>query len=348
MNRLGSLYWIVILVSVAISGCTSTIKMEPAQSLSKEQAIVFGKVNVFVDGRHIEMTTSFFAHGFKSYLTIEFRQKGSSTTMEYKVDETGYFFWALAPGEYEVLGTHGFSAEVGAFDMMVPLAQRVWIPFTAQAEESVYLGDLTIELRRNRQAKQRLDDNYSEAIKEFHKRYPSARVKQLKKVIKLESPDPGTYTNVAHICSAGWGNYCSSDNIGITPISPDRLQDVVVVSTAPTLRWVPSSMPGVMYDVAIYEAYDSTWQKIVLDQLTGNKTWRRGRLLTYAQGLKTPRFKPDVSLQPDTTYLWSVRLRRGDTVSTWSQVKRTIYHVGQWHFSTEQWEAWLNFTTPSQ
>ena len=343
MKILGSLYWIIILVSVAMSGCTTTIKMEPAQSLSKEQAIVFGKVNVIVDGKHIKMTTS----GFKSYLTIEFRQKGSSTTMEYKVDETGYFFWALAPGEYEVLGTYGL-ADLSFYEWRVPLAQRVWIPFTTQPGESLYLGDLTIELRRNRQAKQRLDDNYSEAIKEFQKRYPGARVKQMKKVTNLESPDPGTYAKVTHICYGGWGNYCSSDNIGITPTSPDRLQDVVVVSTAPTLRWVPSPIPGVMYDVAIYEAYDSTWQKITLDLLTGNETWRRGRLLTYAQGLTTPRFKPDVLLQPDTTYLWSVRLRRGDTVSTWSQVERTIYHVGQWQFSTEQQEAWLNFTTPSQ
>ena len=345
MKILGFLYWIVILVSVAISGCTTTLKMEPAQSMSKEQAIVFGKVNVIVDDKHIKMTTS----GFKSYLTVEFRQKGSSTIMEYKIDETGYFYWALSPGEYEVLGTYGFSADVGTWEMMVPLAQRVWIPFIAQPEESLYLGDLTLELSKNHHANQRLDDNYSEAIKEFHKKYPSARVEPLNKVTKLEPTDPGTYTKVTDICSIDWGEYCSFKNIGVKPTSPDRLQDVVVESTAPNLRWVPSSDPSVKYDVAIYEAYDSTWHKINLDLLTGKESWRRGRLMIYAQGLTTPTFKPDVSLQPETTYLWSVRLRRGDTVSTWSQAKRTLVHPGAfWYFLVEQWEMWFNFTTPSK
>ena len=87
MKILRSMYWIAVLVSVLLAGCTTAVKMDAARSLSKEQAIVFGKVNVSVDGKHIKMTTS----GFKSYLTIEFRQQGSSTIMEYKVGKTGYF-----------------------------------------------------------------------------------------------------------------------------------------------------------------------------------------------------------------------------------------------------------------
>ena len=343
MKTMKSLFWIAVIVSVLLTGCTAAVKMETARSLSKEQVIVFGKVNATVDGRHIKMSTS----GFKSYLTIEFRQAGSPTIMEYKVDETGYFFWALAPGEYEVLGTYGF-ADVGWFEMKVPLAQPVWIPFTVQPEvESLYLGDLTLAVSKNRPIVQKLNDNYSESIKEFHKRYPGAHTDPLNKATKLEPLNPGTYSKVTNICTGNWGINCSS-NIGITSISPDRLQDVIVASTAPTLRWVPSFIP-VKYDVAIYEAYDSTWRKINFDLLTGNERWRRGRLLIYAQGLTTPTFKPDVSLQPDTTYLWSVRLRRGNIVSTWSQVKKTRIHpTAAWYIMVEQWETWLNFTTPSK
>lgn len=320
---------------VVLTGCTTTVKMDTARSLSTEQAIVFGKVNVIVDGKHIKMTTS----GFKSYLTIEFRQKGSSIIMEYKVDETGYFFWTLAPGEYEVLGTYGFSAEVGWFDMMVPLAQPVWIPFTVQSEvESLYLGDLTIELSKSRHVVQRLKDNYSQAIKEFNRRYPGTQTKPQNKVTTLQPLNPGNYTKVTHLCSGSWGKYCSS--------SHGSLEDVVVESTDPILRWAPSPMLDVTYDVAIYEAYDSTWRKINFDLLTGKKRWRRGRLLLYAQDLTAPTFKPDVLLQPNTTYVWSVRLRRGDAVSTWSQVKNTLVHPTTfWFFMIEQWETWPNFTT---
>jgi len=344
MKILGSLYWIVILVLVAISGCTTTLKMEPAQPLTKEQAIVFGKVNVIVDGRYIKMTTS----GFKSYLTVEFRKKGSSTIMEYKIDETGYFYWALAPGEYEVLGTYGLAA-VGTWEMGVPLAQRVWIPFTVEPGKSLYLGEITLELSKNRHAKQRLDDNYSEAIKEFKKKYPNTHTGPLKKVTNLEPFNPGTYTKVTDICSGDWGIDCSLNSIGVTPTSPDRRQDIVISSTVPTFRWEPSSVSGVKYDVVIYEAYDSTWRKINLDLVTGKERWRPGRLQVYAQDLTAPAFKPDASLLSDTTYLWSVRLRRGDTVSTWSQVKHTLVRPNTfWWFAVEQWEAWFNFTTPNK
>lgn len=333
-------------MTVVLTGCTTAVKMEAARSLSKEHTIVFGKVNASVDGKHIKMTTS----GFKSYLTIEFRQKGSSTITEYKIDETGYFYWALAPGEYEVLGVYGFSADVGPFEMMVPLAQPIWIPFTVHPKvESLYLGNLSLELSKNRHIVQKLDDKYSKSIKEFHKKYPGAHTDPLNKVTRLEPLNPGTYAKVTYICTGGWGIYCSSNHIGVTPTSPDRLQNVVVSSTTPTLRWAPSSIPDIKYDVAIYEAYDSAWRKINLDLLTKKERWRRGRLLEYVQGLTTAKLKPDVSLQPDTTYLWSVRLRRGDTVSTWSQVKNTLIHPGSfWYFSVEQWETWLNFTTPSE
>ena len=346
MKTMKSLLWIAVIVSVLLAGCTTAVKMETARSLSKEQVIVFGKVNVFVDGRHIKMTPS----GFKSYLTIEFREVGSSTIMEYKVDETGYFFWALPPGDYEVLGVYGFSAEVGLFEMMVPLAQPVWIPFTVQPEaESMYLGDLTLRLNKKRPVVQMLKDNYSVSIKAFRKMYPDAHTDPLNKVTKLEPLNPGTYVKETYICSENWGEFCSFNNVGITPTSPDRLQDVVVESTEPTLQWNPSPIPDVKYDVAIYEAYDSNWRKINLDLMMGKERWRRGRLVRYVQGLTSPTFKLDVPLQPDTTYSWSVRLRRGDSVSTWSQVKNTLIHPFTfWYFTVEQWETWLNFTTPSK
>ena len=61
MKTMKSLFWIAVIVSVLLTGCTTAVKVETALSLSKEQVIVFGKVNVIVDGRHIKMTTS----GFK-------------------------------------------------------------------------------------------------------------------------------------------------------------------------------------------------------------------------------------------------------------------------------------------
>jgi hypothetical protein len=40
--------------------------------------------------------------------------------------------------------------------------------------------------------------------------------------------------------------------------------------------------------------------------------------VSYAEGLKEPRYAPKTPLEPGRRYQWSVRLRDGDTVSSWS------------------------------
>jgi hypothetical protein len=48
----------------------------------------------------------------------------------------------------------------------------------------------------------------------------------------------------------------------------------------------------------------------------------RGPVLAYAEGLQKPRYTPP-ALQRGQRYEWSVRLRDGDTVSTWSTTSQT-------------------------
>ena len=50
MKRVGSVSWIVVLVSVVLTGCATVPVLEKAHS--QGQAIIFGKVNVIVDGKH--------------------------------------------------------------------------------------------------------------------------------------------------------------------------------------------------------------------------------------------------------------------------------------------------------
>ena len=46
-----------------------------------------------------------------------------------------------------------------------------------------------------------------------------------------------------------------------------------------------------------------------------------GALVAYAEGLREPRWSPP-SLQPGRLYQWTVRLRDGDTVSSWSTTEQ--------------------------
>jgi len=84
-----------------------------------------------------------------------------------------------------------------------------------------------------------------------------------------------------------------------------------VVDGRPQLAWKPSTAAGVTYDVAIYESLTLT-----VDLPTAPRA--RGALVAYAEALPEPSFKPQQPLAPGKRYMWSVRLRNGDTVTSWS------------------------------
>jgi hypothetical protein len=50
----------------------------------------------------------------------------------------------------------------------------------------------------------------------------------------------------------------------------------------------------------------------------GQKRWVEGQIVHYAPGLTTPEFSPPEPLDPGRRYFWSVRVRDGARVSSWS------------------------------
>ena len=91
-----------------------------------------------------------------------------------------------------------------------------------------------------------------------------------------------------------------------------------VDSLQPTFRWEPSPGPDVTYDFVIYEGIkvESFWE--------GTKR-SVGKEVYYRQGLKEPEHKIEEPLKPETEYYWSVRIRRGDTVSEWAIYDYTLF-----------------------
>jgi hypothetical protein len=68
----------------------------------------------------------------------------------------------------------------------------------------------------------------------------------------------------------------------------------------------------------------------------------RGKLVAYAERLPEPRFQPEQPLRPASKYLWSVRLRKDDAVSTWSTTSFSAFMFGGW---TNSAGYWFGFTT---
>lgn len=108
---------------------------------------------------------------------------------------------------------------------------------------------------------------------------------------------------------------------GVKPIAPavgNPAFPSVVDSLQPIFRWEPAPYANATYDFIIYEDIkeESLWE--------GTKH-AVGREIYYREGLKAPEHRLEQPLQPDSEYYWSVRLRRGDQVSNWSQYNYTVF-----------------------
>ena len=145
------------------------------------------------------------------------------------------------------------------------------------------------------------------------------------------------YARVIDICDGAWGVRCSQSLQGVEPLSPQGTAEGVPVtgSLTPRLEWQPSTRPGVTYDVVVYE---SLW--ITLAGLRSARI--PGPRVAYAQGLREPGFAPAAELARGRIYAWSVRLRDGDTVSSWSSTSYSDF-AG----TSRGWGQSFHFATPS-
>ena len=76
-----------------------------------------------------------------------------------------------------------------------------------------------------------------------------------------------------------------------------------------------------------------------------SKQYTEGRLVAYAKGLAQPSWQPEQPLEPDQRYFWSVRLRRGEDVSSWSTYSYfNFFLIG---FSSGHGQ-WFRFITPAK
>jgi hypothetical protein len=102
------------------------------------------------------------------------------------------------------------------------------------------------------------------------------------------------------------------------PDSPD-----VVESLQPTFQWEPYP------DAAAYDLI--VWNRIK----KGAFSEGADKAVYYREGLKDTTHRMETPLKPDSEYLWSVRVRRGTSVSNWSLYEYSV-DVAVYGSSTKQ------------
>jgi len=304
MGRLAAL-----MAALALSGCLAAGALENVTQPPKDKPLVTGSVRVIENETEMKWPAGYLA-GSQFWLLI--LAKGASTAVSYRLGPEAAFYWALAPGDYHVLG---FVKR----ELAKETSGRLWAAFTVPADAAggaVYIGDLSIRLNRGT-VDAEVGDDLDSNFQALAKKYPGMGTPKwsLMKMIA----DQGSFADIVAGCG-GWGIDCNQNFQGVTPLAPmdDGAPSAAVASLSPTLEWVPSKGDGsIRYDVVVFEEIAFSYR------LGAFSSKLPGPAVAYLQNLWAAQFTVAGPLKPGSRYNWGVRLRRGDIVTAWSRYRKT-------------------------
>jgi hypothetical protein len=272
-----------------------------------------------------------------AYLESESDNRG----LALEFDKGGWMAWSLDPGDYTFLSLHCNWKETA---YTVPIGVR----FKAVAGTTAYIGDLGFNYTNNRFEKVAWSSNEADAVAEFARRYPGAAPPVLQTPTRVR--DPGQYRSVTSVCAAIWKVACTRKLQGVEPVDPPierGLGGLSVIGFAnvnrldPTLKWKPIEDPEVTYDVVVREAV--AYPRSAIRLTSHDYEFVPGRVVAYAENVAGSEFRIPDPLKPKTRFFWSVRLRKGDQVSSWSVGGHFLFLVVAMSSSSGQW---FGFETP--
>ena len=319
---------VVPLVAILVlTGCSSAPVLQNEADISVDDSIAFGSVEVFVNDKKEKWGMKW--DGFNDFYLVVLPES-SSEAYTHKLSNDGNFYWSLPPGKYTLLAYRwqdGNEARMGEIRAEFSVGD---------SGEAAYLG--AIELRGDEwMMKPEIIDKFDAAKPLFKQKFPDREKEPAKALITFPTP-PGNYSFIAPVCHPDWGISCTDNYRGVTPLQPTVANSgfPVAESSTPTFRWEPSTDENTHYDFILYEA--ATYS---IDGIAPKYT--KGNLMAYEEDLASNSWVPPMSLKPDTKYYWSVRLRQGALVSSWST-------LSYWYFiviaSGSGYGQWFAFQTP--
>lgn len=326
----------VMALAALISGCGNM----PSRPADAQQATAqagygraFGRVVYTLDGKEKDWGTSILA---SEMLTVFVRALPGGEMQYMEIDGKGDFSWPLRPGEYVIVAYQVMNRMV----TNQRSTARLWTTFSVPAAgQAVYIGDLRIEASKGAY-RFGVIDQYAEALSAQGASFRQARFEPVKGLMRPEAP-LGTSKRVIGICNEAWGIKCDKQYQGVEPVLPAGTAQgfPVTEDLTPVLEWKPSTRPGATYDVVIFESLSFAFGAV------GSVSRMRGARVAYGEALRESRFTPATPLEPGKKYEWTVRVRDGDTVSTWSA---TSYFVFVLVAAASGSGQGFGFTTPSK
>ena len=321
----------LLLAVVATVGCASRHILTDAEQPVAGRVIVFGQVDVEIEGE-IQDELQEWADESDDTTTcfLMILPPEGSQAITYQINDDGVFFWNLAPGDYEL---SGFRCQKGALSQVGIVAGSFTVPEDADA---IYIGNIQLTLVRGRHFTV-IEDKADQLTTVYQRKFPSRTTNITAGLLQLPAK-LGTFTGITSECCDRWGVDCTGQFRGVTPVTPIvkpnefRRAD----SLTPVFSWEAAEGEDVSYDLIVYEAARYGFPGI-------NDQLMKGRMVVYQENIPEARFQLSEPLRADSTYYWSVRLRKSGVVSRWS----TYSHFGFYVFyTTSGYGQWFAFSTP--
>jgi hypothetical protein len=312
-----------------LGGCASAPTMHDVEVVSQDTRLVYGSAEIYVDDERQKLGFSWTA---ESHFFLIILPPDSNEAISYDLDDSGQFFWALAPGEYNLLGYHW---QKGTERRSGTIGATFVVP---EGKADHYIGSM--EFRGNQIfLDMYLLDKFDEFSALYDKKFPDRMGTSVSQLMKMPEKI-GHFAAIAGPCNKIWGIQCGDRYAGVTPSSPETGTSgfPTIGTRQPEFRWQPSSLPEVSYDLILYEAASYTTSGVTTE-------YTQGRLVAYMEDLKNPGWQPETPLKPNTRYFWSVRFRLAeeDTVSRWSTQSHSMFLLLAWSSGYGQW---FQFKTP--
>ena len=315
------------ILAAALAACSSAPTMPSAEEIAADKQVAFGSAEVIIDKKRQKWG---FGWTGESHFYLLILPDGSSKAISYDLTTDGNFYWPLAAGRYLLLGYHW---QKGNEQRRGDIGAEFVVPDTG---EDVYIGSLTF-IGNEFVLGSKLVDDYEESKATFETKFPGRRNNSISGLMtQVESP--GTVGSVSGPCHESWQIECTDRFSGVTPLAPEVHTSgfTDVGSLTPEFSWKGSSRSDVTYDLVIYEAATYTTSGVM-------DSYSRGRLAQYVEGLPATTWRPKEPLNPDTKYYWSVRMRDGDKVSSWTTHSHFTFMLIA---SSSGYGQWFQFETP--
>jgi hypothetical protein len=325
-NTLGrcSAWLVCVMIAASLCGCADTAG---AKKAAPGESVVFGRVAAVYNGKPVENLQGMSFAG-SSFVLLKI---GESEGKLINLPGDGSFAWALPPGEYMLVE---FQYATEGARRALDLRAKFFVP---DRPVSMYIGLLRVTYQHGAQAAG-LEDDFDGAVAQLQQARPDAPPEIVKSLLEPEE-QLGNYSAVVGACDSRWGIKCEDYQYGVRPLDPAHSSSTFteVPSLTPTFKWSPAGRPGVKYDLVIYQSISCRSVTIMSDR-------RAGCVVLYREGIDANQFTPDEPLAPGQKYLWSVRFRENDTVSSWSSTGHfTFFLIG---FSGASGELFA-FRTPA-